>query len=60
MKCQHMYCGNTHYSNARPLSATWIVRHSGYKFPICDAHYGVLRAELIGADIDYTIETVKG
>ena len=60
MNCEHMYCGNTHYSNAKPLSATWIVRHSGYKFPICDAHYGVLREQLISHNVEYTTELVKG
>ena len=58
--CEHMHCGDTHYSYSKPLEARWIVRHSGYKFPICDAHYGVLRDELIRADIKYITELLRG
>ena len=60
MNCEHMYCGNTHYSYGDPLRATWVVRHSGYKFPTCDAHYGVLREQLISSNVEYTTELVKG
>ena len=58
--CHHIYCGDTRYSSNEPLEAKWIVRHSGYKFPICDAHYGVLREQLILGNVDYTVELVKG
>ena len=60
MNCEHLYCGNTRYSYSDPLQATWIVRHSGYRLPVCDAHYGVLRADLISANINYTAELVEG
>ena len=60
MNCEHMYCGNTHYSYGDPLQATWVVRHSGYKFPTCDAHYGVLREQLISSNVEYTTELVRG
>ena len=60
MNCQHMYCGNTNYSYGDPLKAKWIVRHSGYAIPVCDPHYGVLRSELIGANINYTFNIVEG
>jgi hypothetical protein len=60
MNCEHLYCGNTRYSYSDPLQATWVVRHSGYKFPVCDAHYGVLRDDLISANITYTAELAKG
>jgi hypothetical protein len=60
MNCQHVYCGDTNYSYGDPLQAKWIVRHSGYAIPVCDPHYGVLRSELIGANINYTFNIVEG
>jgi len=60
MNCEHMYCGNTHYSYGEPFQATWVVRHSGYKFPTCDAHYGVLREQLTSSNVEYTTELVRG
>lgn len=50
MNCQHMDCNSR---STLPRPATWTVRHSGYTFPVCDAHYPTLRRELIAARIAY-------
>lgn len=60
MRCEHMHCGNTSYSYTEPLPARWIVRHSGYVFPVCNPHYGVLRDALILGNVVHTVESVEG